>query len=209
MRQYPIGTPHQDWLGRGCRVRSRRRRESSGGAARPSADGTLGENRSGHGAVDGTSSLAALYGKFFRPARCHGIRGYAHNYQLSVSIAGGSAELPSGGPRTMPAWQGNCTFPCVERYLAGLVAFLLFGALAAFFGFIPIVPVILSVLILTAMVLMFLLGLWAGANAEFLAEADQAQTDSDTRPTDRQDVDATTPENNNPKSPHDSTKIAA
>lgn len=84
----------------------------------------------------------------------------------------------------------------MDRYLAGLVALLLLGTLAAFFGYIPLVPVILTVLILTAMVLMFLLGLWVGANAEFLAEADPAQTDHS----------ATT---QNPPSPDDSTKLAA
>ena len=52
----------------------------------------------------------------------------------------------------------------MERfYLTGLVALLLFGAMAAFLGYIPIVPLIVTVLILTVLVVMFFLGLYVGA----------------------------------------------
>jgi hypothetical protein len=72
----------------------------------------------------------------------------------------------------------------MERYLTGLVALLLFGAVAAFLGYIPIVPMIVTVLILTALVLMFLLGLYVGANVDLrlLAQADRIQTDAGATP---------------------------
>jgi hypothetical protein len=100
---------------------------------------------------------------------------------------------------------------CMERYLTGLVALLLFGAMAAFLGYIPIVPMIVTVLILTALVLMFLLGLYVGANADLrlLAQADPIHTDADPHPSERENGDPTTAQKNSPHPPNDSTKMAA
>jgi len=53
-----------------------------------------------------------------------------------------------------------------ERYLTGLVALLLLGAMAGFFLYIPIFPIIAVALILTGMVLMFFLGLYVGINVD-------------------------------------------
>jgi len=99
----------------------------------------------------------------------------------------------------------------MERYLTGLVALLLFSALAAFFGYIPIVPMIVTVLILTSLVLMFLLGLYVGANVDLrlLAQADPRQTDADAHNTERENGNSTTAQKNSPQSPNDSTKLAA
>jgi hypothetical protein len=99
----------------------------------------------------------------------------------------------------------------VERYLTGLVALLLFGALAAFFGYIPIVPMVVTVLILTALVLMFLLGLRVGANVDLklLVQADPSQTDPNAHPTGWENGNATTAGENSPQSSDDSTKRAA
>lgn len=97
----------------------------------------------------------------------------------------------------------------MERFLAGLVALLLFGAVAAFLGYIPIVPTIVTVLILTALVLMFFLGLYAGANVDWrlLAQADPRQTDAHL--SERESGNATTAQKNTPQPPNDSTKLAA
>jgi hypothetical protein len=99
----------------------------------------------------------------------------------------------------------------MERYLTGLVALLLFGALAAFLGYIPVVPMIVTILILTAMVLMFLLGLYVGANIDLkiLVETDSMQTNAGAHPTDGKSGDATTTRKNSAQPPNDSTKLAA
>ena len=105
----------------------------------------------------------------------------------------------------------------MERYLTGLVALMLFGALAAFLGYIPVVPTIVTVLILTALVLMFFLGLYVGANVdwELLAQADPKQTDThEHSPARENDAAATvqpaaTARKNDAHSPLDSTKRAA
>jgi hypothetical protein len=113
----------------------------------------------------------------------------------------------------------------MERSLTGLVALLLFGALAAFFLYIPIVPMILVLLILTGLVLMFLLGVYVSTNVELrlLAQAKRMPADaasgsapaSSTSRTDSaaltgpQNGDFTTGQQNSPKSPNGSTKLAA
>jgi hypothetical protein len=119
----------------------------------------------------------------------------------------------------------------MERNLTGLIALILFGALAAFFLYVPIVPMIVIVLILTGLVLMFLLGFYVGTNVELrlLVQAEPVPADADdaaasgsafdpaasTCPTDSvastgpQNGDLTTGQTNSPKSPNDSTKLAA
>lgn len=99
----------------------------------------------------------------------------------------------------------------MERYLTGFVALLLFGALAAFFGYIPIVPTIVTVLILTSLALMFLMGVYVGAHADLrlLAQADPKQIDSDSHRSEGENGDATTAQKNGPPPSKDSTKMAA
>jgi hypothetical protein len=67
-----------------------------------------------------------------------------------------------------------------ERYLTGLVALLLLGAMTGFFMYIPIFPIIAIALILVGMVLMFFLGLYVGINVDLrrLAQVDPMPLDA-------------------------------